>query len=189
MYDMDRSMQTSEVFTSLQSTQTNGMEVKSGNGGRKSSEEKLTENQRLLLHTFREERGSACAARKLNVSAKQTQKNLRNIRKKLGVLSNSDLLCNGDVLKVDEKTTKQTVTARSLLELIEKQQFMCALSGELLTPETASLDHKIPISKGGEHSLDNVAWVHRSINAAKGTMTIDEFILVCRKVTAYLSPP
>ena len=86
---------------------------------------------------------------------------------------------------LDQTTASESdgrVTAKRLLELIERQEYRCALSGEKLTPKTASLDHKEPLSRGGEHNMANVQIVHRFVNRAKGTMSQAEFIEMCRKV-------
>ncbi len=74
------------------------------------------------------------------------------------------------------------ITAKHLLQLVERQQYRCALSGRKLTPACASLDHRIPLAKGGEHSMANLWVLHRDVNAAKGTMTVEEFVAVCRDV-------
>jgi 5-methylcytosine-specific restriction endonuclease McrA len=79
--------------------------------------------------------------------------------------------------------TPATVTAKMIMELIERQEFRCALSGRLLTPETASLDHRIPLSRGGTHQLGNLWVVDHQVNAAKGSLTVDEFVAICREVT------
>ena len=42
----------------------------------------------------------------------------------------------------------------------------------------ATLDHKIPISKGGEHTLKNCVIACRSCNFSKGTKTDTEFMAV-----------
>lgn len=70
------------------------------------------------------------------------------------------------------------------MSMIERQQFKCALSGLPLEPETASLDHIVPIARGGEHCIENIWIVHQQVNAAKGSMTTDEFITLCRAVSA-----
>jgi hypothetical protein len=80
-----------------------------------------------------------------------------------------------------------TVTAKQIMELIERQEFRCALSGRELTPETASLDHVLPLSRGGTHDISNLCVVHHHVNAAKGTMTVDEFVAMCREVAAHRS--
>ena len=73
----------------------------------------------------------------------------------------------------------------SLLRQLEKQGYRCALTGEALTPENAGLDHKTPISRGGSHSISNVEIITQRVNAAKGSMTREEFIQLCMDVVAY----
>ena len=75
-----------------------------------------------------------------------------------------------------------TVTAKMIMAMIERQQFRCALSGRELTPETASLDHIQPLPRGGAHDLSNVWIVDHQVNAAKGTLTKDEFVTLCCEV-------
>jgi len=72
-----------------------------------------------------------------------------------------------------------------LVNLIEEQGYRCRLSGLELTPDTAALDHIIPVAKGGEHVAENVAWVHEEINRMKGQLSVDEFVSLCRKVVQY----
>lgn len=83
------------------------------------------------------------------------------------------------------------VTARRLLHLLQQQHYRCALSGRELTPDNCSLDHVVPVSRGGSHTLDNVHLVVREVNAAKGTMSQDEFIAMCIDVVEHArsSPP
>lgn len=67
--------------------------------------------------------------------------------------------------------------------MIESQAYLCAISGWSLTPETASLDHITPVSRGGElKAIANVQIVHTVINRMKGTMTNEEFISACKAV-------
>lgn len=74
------------------------------------------------------------------------------------------------------------VSVPEVLELLEKQRFECALSGRELTPETAVLDHVIPVARGGEHRIENAQVLDAEVNRAKGTLTNDEFIELCRLV-------
>jgi len=74
------------------------------------------------------------------------------------------------------------ITAKSLMQLVERQKYRCALSGRALTPDCASLDHKMPLAKGGKHAMSNLWVLHRDVNAAKGTMTVNEFVAICRDV-------
>ena len=78
-----------------------------------------------------------------------------------------------------------TVTARMIMKLVEQQNFRCAISGRELTPESASLDHIVPLGRGGEHGIENVWVVDHRVNSAKGTMLCDEFVDMCRDVVEY----
>lgn len=78
-----------------------------------------------------------------------------------------------------------SVTAKTIMTLVERQRFRCAISGRELTPQTASLDHIVPLARGGEHGVDNIWVVDQHINSAKGTMTLDEFVAMCRDVVRY----
>jgi len=77
----------------------------------------------------------------------------------------------------------KAVTSKMILELVEHQRFRCALSGRKLTPETASLDHIVPLSRGGEHNLSNLWVLDHQVNMAKGTLMVDDFVAMCREVT------
>jgi 5-methylcytosine-specific restriction endonuclease McrA len=71
------------------------------------------------------------------------------------------------------------------MSLIKMQSYRCALTGKILTPEDAELDHKIPLSKGGTNQLGNLQWIAKEINKAKGSMTNEEFIAMCKRVATY----
>jgi len=55
----------------------------------------------------------------------------------------------------------------------------------MLDPETASLDHAVPISRGGEHRIENTQVLDRTVNRAKGTLTNAEFITLCAEVVRH----
>jgi len=78
----------------------------------------------------------------------------------------------------------KTVTAKRILELLEEQDHRCALSGRQLTPETASIDHIVPVARGGSHDMSNVWLLDHQVNIAKGTMSAEEFVAMCREVMA-----
>lgn len=70
-----------------------------------------------------------------------------------------------------------------LIELWNEQKGRCAVTGvELIPGVNASLDHIIPVSKGGGHTKANLRWVLVSINLAKADMTDKEFVEMCRLV-------
>jgi len=90
-----------------------------------------------------------------------------------------------------EGVTRPTgpVTTASVLRLLEAQQYRCALTGRPLAPDTASLDHILPIRSGGEHVISNAQVLHKNVNRAKTTMTNEEFVQLCREVVEHTSEP
>lgn len=63
-----------------------------------------------------------------------------------------------------------TVTSQALTELKEKQKYRCRYCNNLLdfsAKGQVHLDHIIPLSKGGIHSISNVAWACSSCNLRK----------------------
>lgn len=70
--------------------------------------------------------------------------------------------------------------------MLEAQDYKCALTGRDLSPDSASVDHIIPLSCGGTNTIDNVHIVHSVVNQAKGTMTVDEFVAMCREVIQHV---
>lgn len=86
---------------------------------------------------------------------------------------------------MSKRNGEQRATAAEMLAILKRQQYRCALSGRQLSPETAQIDHIVPISKGGSHDLSNIWIVENTINFAKGTMTVEEFVAVCRDVAQF----
>jgi 5-methylcytosine-specific restriction endonuclease McrA len=79
--------------------------------------------------------------------------------------------------------------ARMIYGILQRQGFKCALSGVDLDPDSASLDHIIPVSKGGSYdSADNLQIVTMEINRMKGALMNDEFVDLCRTVYKNAKP-
>jgi hypothetical protein len=74
------------------------------------------------------------------------------------------------------------VSTENVLALLAHQQYRCALTGRALTPQTAALDHIVPIRFGGEHVIENTQVLHKDVNRAKGSLTSEEFIGLCREI-------
>jgi len=81
------------------------------------------------------------------------------------------------------------VSTSNVLLLLKQQQYRCALTGRELTPQTAALDHILPIRCGGEHVMENVQVLHKDVNRAKGSLTNDEFINLCNDVVNWRNQP
>jgi hypothetical protein len=70
-----------------------------------------------------------------------------------------------------------------LKEIWAEQGGRCALTGAILEPGVdASLDHKIPRSRGGDSSRGNLQWVTTSVNWAKSNLSSEDFVEMCRLV-------
>lgn len=78
------------------------------------------------------------------------------------------------------------IAGKALMQRLQSIDFRCELSGEKLVPETASVDHATPLSKGGAHDMSNVLIVSRAVNRAKGTMTKEEFVSMCCDVAKHV---
>jgi hypothetical protein len=66
-----------------------------------------------------------------------------------------------------------------LIEIFESQKGTCPYTGEKLTlGKNATLDHKIPKSRGGTSDLSNLQWVYKGnfdVNWMKGMLLEEEF--------------
>ena len=82
-------------------------------------------------------------------------------------------------------TNSSKVTSGEIMAQIRKQAFLCGLSGRTLTPDNASIDHIHPLGRGGSHELANIWIVDQQVNTAKGTLTLDDFVSLCRDVARY----
>lgn len=63
----------------------------------------------------------------------------------------------------------------------------CGYCGEYLFEKDITFDHKVPLSRGGENTIENVLVACKSCNSLKGTKTFDEFI-IHRELNYLLSP-
>lgn len=99
---------------------------------------------------------------------------------KIDVVAFIAFLCSRRSRKVRESNR---IGVAELSALIMRQKYRCALTGEELTPENLALDHIIPISEGGDFTIENSQFVTKSVNRAKNTMLEDSFVEMCEQVT------
>lgn len=65
------------------------------------------------------------------------------------------------------------------------EQTTCYLTGRtinLLEPRSYHFDHKVPASKGGDTSFNNLGIACKEANKAKDDLSIEEFIQLCKDV-------
>jgi len=86
---------------------------------------------------------------------------------------------------IEDAVLRGPVSVGNVLLLLERQDYRCALTGRRLTPETSAIDHIVPVRCGGEHTIENAQVLHKDVNRAKGSLTSDEFIGMCREVVRW----
>lgn len=89
-----------------------------------------------------------------------------------------------------ERTDESMTSDFGIEELLEKigDNPKCYLTGQpidLTQPSTYSLDHIIPVCKGGANTLDNCGLTSRQANYCKSSLTYEEFVKLCRSVVEY----
>lgn len=144
--------------------------------------EVITARQEEYLKAYRATGSAAKAAKLLGVTTDVVSEGLHRVCNKLSVMTIRELLD-----EEQRKPKKESATGSELMKLLKQQDYRCALTGEKLTPNTAELDHKIPKSKGGDDTAGNLQWLDKTVNKMKGSMTVDEFIAICRRVARWNS--
>lgn len=56
----------------------------------------------------------------------------------------------------------------TLAKIFRRDRGMCCICGTWVKPKHASMDHVLPVSKGGTHTFGNVQLVHLVCNLRKG---------------------
>lgn len=87
----------------------------------------------------------------------------------------------------DRKTKMYNKPTFTISDIIKKfgEHPVCYLTGQpidVYKPSTYWFDHIIPVSRGGDNSLDNLGICSKKANIAKSDMTPDEFVHMCQQV-------
>ena len=69
-----------------------------------------------------------------------------------------------------------TIKLESLNKMYEEQNHKCAYCGCDLEENQKHLDHILPISRGGKHTIKNVHWTCAECNLSKGNKTEEEWL-------------
>lgn len=90
----------------------------------------------------------------------------------------------------NKKEKVKTKMVFSIQDVIDKfgENPRCYLTGEVIDirkPRTYQFDHIVPVSRGGDNSLNNLGICTSEANQAKRNMTDVEFIDFCEKVVRF----
>lgn len=74
----------------------------------------------------------------------------------------------------------------TIKNLLEKQNYQCSYSGKnLVVGKNASLDHIVPISKGGDNSIRNLQWIDLQINVMKRNIVHKKFLSIIKEIYSH----
>ena len=76
------------------------------------------------------------------------------------------------------KKLDQLLEDVKLDDLLVRDSGICGVCGLPLTEETIHIDHIVPVSKGGMHSLDNTQPVHRRCNLKKSNRDFYKIVYI-----------
>jgi predicted DNA-binding protein YlxM (UPF0122 family) len=144
----------------------------------------ITEKQREYFEKYKELHTYQKVADFFNVRRDTVEEAIKSAKRKCEKIAFEMDLIQEKRRNATEKHS--AATAGQLMELVKKQDFKCALSGEDITdPNLASLDHIVPVSDGGGNEVDNLQWVLSEVNRMKGTLTQERFIELCCKIASH----
>lgn len=86
--------------------------------------------------------------------------------------------------KGNRMATKPTFTLQDVINKFGNNP-KCYLTGQpidIMKPDTYHFDHIIPVSKGGENTLDNLEIAVSTANFSKGNLLLEEYIELCKSV-------
>jgi 5-methylcytosine-specific restriction endonuclease McrA len=74
------------------------------------------------------------------------------------------------------KLIGKNISQKQIDKLLEQHNYKCFYCKIELTGINLHLDHKNPLSRGGEHNIDNLVPACKTCNLRKGTKTVEEFL-------------
>ncbi len=105
------------------------------------------------------------------------KKRKQQLKKEKPVLAKARYLRSSLLRRSNDPGIRQTTpTIPELENWLTRDEYICYYSGELLSFDTITIDHKTPVSRGGSNLLENLCIASHHMNTAKGNLTAQEFI-------------
>lgn len=146
--------------------------------GQKEKYKKRNIKNRKITHPFKHKVSSFCRRFKSEKTI-LVNKNKTNInRLRMKVYSFHQDRKNKNMYQ------KQTFTAEEVISKFGEHP-KCYLTGEsidIYQTQTYHFDHIIPVSKGGDNSLENLGICTKEANHAKYDLLLDDLLLLCKKI-------
>ena len=95
-----------------------------------------------------------------------------------------DKLKKTDFFKWKARKSYVFLSAKQLKALWNKQQGLCALTGQPLGLDP-QLDHIVPKTRGGDSCYENSRWLCADANQAKRNLLDSEFLKLCQEVVSW----
>lgn len=72
------------------------------------------------------------------------------------VQTNKESQCSDiDTEKILEKTNRKNFSQEERIQVYVRDRGLCGICGEFIAPDKFTLDHIVPLARGGSNSLDN----------------------------------
>lgn len=101
-----------------------------------------------------------------------------------GYAENGDVCGNHWFVRLAKRLLGKPTTANGelLKSTFVASKALCAYTGVELTFKTACAVHRVPVSRGGTRTADNVEWVTAEVGRMKGELLPGEFRALCAAV-------
>lgn len=137
---------------------------------------KLPHNQTIINERRRLRRLSDSEAKRREYDCEIRRRLIHPLKKLVNITNSNQKKRNGIYYKL---------AAWDLWKIAKAQKMKCPFTGEKLTSLNASLDHIIPVSKGGTNEPSNIRLVVKWVNLMRLNYSDYEFIEMCHKISNY----
>lgn len=96
---------------------------------------------------------------------------------------------NANVAAKKNNRCQHKLTHMDVWSVAKKQKLICPITKIKLTPKTISLDHIVPLARGGTNTKDNIQLIDYNVNIMKRHFLMCEFYVIIEKIWAARNIP